>query len=81
MMAANKKSQRNIETDVKGLKSLASRLRAAVDTANYPKGYPEIKPSVRDSSELARDIIAAAKILKELAKADAFASGRKAVVA
>ena len=79
MTAANKKSQQNIETDVKGLKSLASRLRAAVDTANYPKGYPEIKPSVRDSSELARDIIAASKILKELAKADAFACGRKAV--
>ena len=81
MKTANKKSQHNIETDVKSLKSMASRLRAAVDTVNYPKGYPEIKPSVRDSSELARDIIAASKILKELAKADAFASGRNAVVA
>ena len=79
MKTANKKSQQNIETDVKGLKSMASRLRAAVDTVNYPKGYPEIKPSVRDSSELARDIIAASKILKELAKVGAFACGRKAV--
>lgn len=73
MKREDKKSQQNIETDVKGLKSMASRLRAAVDMANYPKGYPEIKPSVRDSSELARDIIAASKILKELSKADAFA--------
>lgn len=73
MKREDKKSQQNIETDVKGLKSMASRLRAAVDTVNYLKGYPEIKPSVRDSSELARDIIAASKVLKELAKADAFA--------
>lgn len=72
-MPKNKTTGTNIETDVKGLKALASRLRAAVDTANCPKGYPEIKPSVRDSSELANDILVVVKILRELAKADAFA--------
>ena len=68
MKTEDQKSQQHTETNIKGLKSMASRLRAAVDTANYMKGYPEIKPSVRDSSELARDIIAASKILKELAE-------------
>lgn len=73
MKKEEEKKADNIETDVKGLKAMASRLRAAVDTANYRRGFPEIKPSVRDSSKLALDIIAVSKILKELAKADAFA--------
>lgn len=51
---------KNAKTGVRGLRALASRLRASVDTVNYMPRYPEIKPSMRDSSALARDILAAA---------------------
>ena len=67
-----KLKEHDVEPGALPLRGLAARLRAAVDTTNYPKGYPEIKPSLRDSSALARDLLLAEKILKAVAGADAY---------
>lgn len=54
--------------DGKPLRDLASRLRDAVDTKFTASGYPEIRPSLRDSSELARDVLKCVRILRALAR-------------
>lgn len=65
---------KKVNTDVKGLKAMASRLKSAVTSVVGEltgRKYYELKPSVRDSSKLAEDILTVVKILRELAKADA----------